>query len=303
MSIPNAFSKKAPYRLLFLSTIFGLGLIWLLAPFNGAGDRFCFQSLAKSKQYRSDWEVHPLTPEETADLKKALDQNYRYLACGQQAFAFVSNDGNYVLKFLKKKQFETHRFWDQKKQWERRNKQERDFASYRLAFDALQHETGLVFVHLNPSSDLPSKLNVADAKGKVHSLNLNKLNFILQRRAELVYPTIDRLMEQGAVDEAKQALRSLLTLFANRIQKGIADSDPDLDKNFGFIEGKAIQIDVGRFTDRPQITHYRNRDKEVEKAFFQVPFPPIKESFWEWLLAHHPLLYDDFKKAVEEAAI
>lgn len=283
-------------RLPFFFLLASLFLFWIFNIYRNSDDAFSLHAISTHRKYRSDWETHSLTPQEKADLKKALAQKYHYLACGQQAFAFLSEDGNYVLKFLKQKLFKTPRFWDKKKRWEKQNKLERDFASYRLAFDALQQETGLVFVHLNPSLDLPSELVVVDDHKKTHHLNPNNISFILQKRAELVYPTIDRLMAEGAVDEARQALDSILALFASRVRKGIADSDPDLDKNFGFIEGRAIQIDVGRFTNCSQITHYRDRDKKVERMISHVAFPPIKDSFWEWLSTHHPLLYEDFKR-------
>lgn len=237
-----------------------------------------------------------MTKEEQQEAIAALSQAYRYLACGNQAFAFESEDGRYVVKFLKKKLFQTHRFWDPKERWKKENKRMRDFASYCLAFNALKEETALCCVHLNPTSWLPQQLNLTDELGNHHRLNPNEISFILQRKADLVYPTLDRLMQEGRIDEAKQALSSLMALLATRAAKGIADSDPDLDKNFGFIGNQAVQIDIGRFSDRPLPTRYRDRNLPKNNRWEGVSFPPIKPSFTQWLADYHPELLEHFIK-------
>jgi len=83
------------------------------------------------------------------------------------------------------------------------------------------------------------------------------------------------------------------------------DSDPDLDKNFGFIDGRAVQIDIGRFTHNPVKMKFHQRHVALQKASSppvntqgcsstQVEIPPIKESFRTWLSENYPVLYQHF---------
>lgn len=273
-------------------------------------DGFSVQAISSNRKYHPDWDVHSLTEEERAELDCALGQKYQYLACGNQAFAFLSEDGRYVLKFFKQKLFEPPFIWKwvslfdgkgrrAKKIWKKQDKLERDFASYRIAFDDLKEETGLVFVHLNATEWIGKEVIVSDKSQAEHALVLDRLNFILQRRADLVYPTIDRLMAEGHVAEAKEALSSILKLFASRCGKGIADSDPDLDKNFGFIDGRAVQIDIGRFTRDPVKRKFRDRHVAKSDEPAAVELPPIKESFKAWLSKNYPELYEHFDREYE----
>ena len=65
-----------------------------------------FKRISSNRQPNPAWDVHVLTDEEHRELDGALAQQYHYLACGNQAFAFLSEDGRYVLKFFKQKLFE-----------------------------------------------------------------------------------------------------------------------------------------------------------------------------------------------------
>lgn len=199
-------------------------------------DGFTVASISSSRKPNPVWDVHPLSQDERTELDKALSQKYRYLACGNQAFAFLSEDGRYVLKFFKQKLFEPSFPWKwlpsawlkegrrAKKVWKKEDKLRRDFESYRMAFDELKEETGLILVHLNPTDWIGRNISISDKIHLEHSIPLDDFNFIIQRRADLVYPTIDRLMAEGNINAAKEALSSILNLFVSRCQKGIADS-------------------------------------------------------------------------------
>lgn len=271
-------------------------------------DGFTIAAISSSRKPNPTWDVHLLSQEERAELDNALSQKYHYLACGNQAFAFLSDDGRYVLKFFKQKLFEPPfplrwipSAWAKegrwaKKIWKKKDKLKRDFESYRMAFDELKEETGLIFVHLNPTDWIGRHVLITDKIHLEHSIPLDDFNFIIQRRADLVYPTIDKLMAEGNVAAAKEALSSILNLFVSRCRKAIADSDPDLDKNFGFIDGYAIQIDIGRFTKNPEKVNFHNRHQLRKSGPFTVEPPVIKDSFKAWLFEHYPDLFEHFMK-------
>src|SRR5579871_916778 len=48
-----------------------------------------------------EWEFPPLNPKEQKEIERILSQKFTYLARGSQAFAFISEDGRYVLKMFK----------------------------------------------------------------------------------------------------------------------------------------------------------------------------------------------------------
>jgi hypothetical protein len=257
-------------------------------------DDFTIHRISSTRAFNSEWEVHTLSSEEQGELSAAFNQEYHYFARGNQAFAFISGDGNYIVKFFNQRIFALPFPWNfiprswikdsrrGKKARMREDKLRRDFTSYRIAFDELEQETGLVFVHLNRSDWIKKKLRIYDKLKIGHQIDLDSMEFIVQKRAVLVYPYIDQLMTEGKEEEAKMALDKILQLFVVRCQKGIDDSEPDLDKNFGFIGQEAMQIDAGRFA----------------KAESKVALPPIKDSFKKWL-ARYPSLALHFEQEYE----
>jgi len=124
---------------------------------------------------------------------------------------------------------------------------DRDFMSYKIAFEEMKEETGLVYLHLNKTSHLRKKLTLYDKIGVVYSLNLDEMEFLVQKRATLLYPSLDQMIKTDGAEAAKPALAALVQLLVTRCQKGIFDKDPDLNTNFGFLDQRPIQIDIGRF--------------------------------------------------------
>lgn len=115
-----------------------------------------------------------------------------------------------------------------------KGKTERTFESYKIAYQDLKEETGLVFVHLNRSDDLKLQTTIIDKLGIPHCLDMDSMHFILQRRAQLLYPVISQWMENKQLEQAKNGMKELLALLVSRYKKGIGDKDPDLRTNFGF---------------------------------------------------------------------
>src|SRR5689334_14456085 len=53
--------------------------------------------------YNPALETDPLSTEEQQQLDRILSQPFRYLSAGSQSYAFVSEDGKYVIKFFRMK--------------------------------------------------------------------------------------------------------------------------------------------------------------------------------------------------------
>jgi hypothetical protein len=236
------------------------------------------------------WEGRPLTADEQREAAIALSQPYRYLGGGGQCFSFVSKDDKYVVKFIKQKPFDLPAWMRRfplpfliQRKWEKRAaKRDRAFQAFKLSFDLLSSETGLIYVHLNRTVHLHRALPFEDAEGKTHWIALDDVPFVVQKRAELASQTIDRLMQDKDLRNAKLAIDRILALNLKLSQKGFHNRDPNFRSNCGFIGADAILIDVGRIASGKQ---------ESCKAICK---------FRDYLLTKHPELLQHFDQSVAE---
>jgi hypothetical protein len=274
-----------------------------------ATDGFTISKITSNLKYHPEWEVQRSSDgkEELlqANLPQILNQKFHYLSKGAQCYAFVSDDGMYVLKFfrfqhLTPNTFLTHlpfphflKKWRDGKIAKRENKLNQDFSSYKLAFEELKNECGLMFIHLNKTSNFLHPITLVDKIKIEHQVDLDQFEFILQRRAKLVYPQIQQWMEVGDARSAKRAISELLQLVALKGERGIVDVDPNLSKNFGFIDGKPIQIDVGRFEKKSSCDH----------SVFQGVLRRMHDDFIYWLNKHYPVLSEHFEEQYQEKIV
>lgn len=186
-----------------------------------------------------------------------LDQTFSFMSRGGQSFAFLSEDGQYILKLLNRHRapiFLLHwplpqrikdavrkRIGYVEKKWRR------DSASYLLAHQQLKEESGLLCVHLEHTDTLHKRIKIYDKLGIAHTIDLDATAFILQKRAEPLLSYLKALIQAQNLERAKAALQQVVELIAARCNKGIIDEDTGLHKNIGFIDQQPIFIDVGRF--------------------------------------------------------
>jgi len=258
---------------------------------------FALTKIHSDLPYNSKWEV------ECGPLPNAFDQKFIYLAAGGQAYAFVSEDGTYVLKFFKHHlrrlpflvkmlPLPSNLAEKREDQRERRQKKlERDFCSYKLAFENLPNETKLLFVHLNKTDWIHKNARIVDKLGIEHKVDLDGVEFVLQKRATLALPYLTSLIEEQKIDAAKSCINSICELIRTRCKKGIYDEDPRIHRNVGFIDGKAILIDVGRlkFDPRREDPHVQQEDlikiTRPLKAFLREKSPELANFLEEKLYA------------------
>ncbi|NGX47200.1 MAG: hypothetical protein K1000chlam3_00572 [Chlamydiae bacterium] len=251
-----------------LLKLFFLALVIYYVP------RFCYdktEGFALTKihsnlVFEPNWDV------KNGPLPEVFDQKFSYLAAGGQVYAFVSEDGKYVLKFFKHhlrrlpfwlkilplpKHLATKRKNQRKK---RTAKLLRDFRSYKLSFENLMEETGLLYVHLNKTNSLRKTVRIVDKIGIEHKINLDQVEFVLQKKADLALSYFSNLIQEKKLSKAKDGIDSICELILTRCKKGIYDEDPRIHRNVGFIDGKAILIDVGRLKFDP-----RREDPKIQK--------------------------------------
>lgn len=264
----------------------GINLTLFLIAFNTL-EHLCHQ---KTKGFfLQRIQFHEETPEASSPDEAtlaALNQLFHYFDYGNQCFAFVSEDGKYILKFFKYvhhssplwtskipllnrlKAFRQTRI--DKTLWKRN----RDFQGYQIAFDHLRNETGLLDIHLHPTKTYPT-ITLYDPLHIVHSLDLNNAPFILQKRVTPAYKQFSSWIQKGEIDKLRQGVSDLVSLCAQRISKHIFDDDVNFYSNTGFDGEKPIIIDPGHFVlDSSNTSELPTLLVEL-KNWFSKNYPPM----------------------------
>jgi hypothetical protein len=246
------------------------------------------------------WDAVPAAASDVKECNDALNQPYRYLGSGGQCFAFISQDDRYVIKFFKTRFikfgslfFQTLPFIPEKTRQRKIEKAlfklRRDFNSYLIASRDLKEESGILYLHLNKTTDLRKNLRITDKLGINHTVDLDQMEFAIQRRAELAYPYIDSLIRKKQFEKAKSAIHSLIDISVKRCKKGIYDEDAKIERNFGFLDEQPLLIDIGRFVRDPS-----RQNREI----YQQDLHGITRQLRTWIETQHPDLTDYFNKAL-----
>lgn len=285
---------------LIISVALLAGLYYVAAHFCQARtDAFTTLRIHSDLTFNPAWAT-PL-PEGTAklDFERIVSQKFHYLGCGGQCFAFVSEDDQYVIKFFKHKirkpmssfllkslptPFETIRT---RKLGKILSKLDRDFGSYKLAYEELPQETGLLYIHLNKTKGLNRQITLYDKLNIAHQIDLDGIEFILQKKADMAYPYLAHLVQENKLKQAQAAIDSLVDVIVSRCHKGIFDEDAKIHRNFGFIQGQAVVIDVGRF---------RRDGQRKDPLIYRKDIAAITRTLHLWLEEHCPELTPHLKQ-------
>lgn len=181
------------------------------------------------------WEAAP--PD---TLREILDQPFHYIGKGMQSFVFASQDGGYVLKLFR---------FDKKKD---KQKYLVLFDSCKLAYDHLQTETGLLYVHINTTQNTLPSIRCQDSLGRSFLIPLDSYRFVIQRKGVEFEKTL--LEARNDPEKMKTRLNQWFDLIQHRAAKKIWNKDPSLTRNFGFLENAAIEFDFGSYRIDSKIT-------------------------------------------------
>jgi len=284
--------KKILFRILiligFVGVLYGCGRLY----YQLTGG-FALSNISSDFAYNPEWETRPLREDEQAVLDKALDQPYDYLGKGCQSYVFVSRDGEYVVKFFKYQRFRMQPWlayfpplpnivkYRQEKMEKKWHKLDGFVKSWKIAFEELKSETGLVFVHLNKTDNLMKELLIQDKMGNPFLVNLDEMEFCVQHRATMLCDTLMEYKAQHATEQAQELITKLLALIISEYHRGLADNDHALMQNTGIVNGNPIHIDVGQFVHNEMI-----KDPEVyRQELFTKTY-----KFKLWLREEYPEL-------------
>ncbi|MBS0651907.1 MAG: hypothetical protein JSR39_00085 [Verrucomicrobia bacterium] len=263
---------------------------------------FCLQKIiADDLPYQPQWETAPLSTEQMEEVDQVLDQPFRLIGSGSECFAFMSEDGQSVIKFFKlgfarpiyyNKGLlsEDHRAYAgtlsnhpliQKKGagWLdicrqrvfgiREFRLTRTFSSCKLAYDKLKEETGVFYLHLNPTDSFHRDLTLIDKNGIAYRVPIDSSKFLLQRRAEPLEKHFAKLIREKRYEDAKQSIDSLFSLIMSRCKKGFYDRD-FINRNLGYMGNQAIEIDLGSFIPDPNMANPLVYKKELFFATLEL---------------------------------
>jgi hypothetical protein len=207
---------------------------------------FSEDKISSSLPIHPQWTIP--APAESIQIKEILGSQFKFLGEGAQAFAFESADGKYVLKFFKMRRFSpsTADYLCPHVVRRRLKNLRWVFNGYKIAYENFRQDTGLVFIHLAKTDYLNQKASIIDDKGTLHLIDLDKTEFVLQEKAELLFDRLAKLQKVGDQQRVQQSIAAVLELVKRRIDKGYADRDKGVSNNFGFVGERAIQLDIGR---------------------------------------------------------
>jgi len=206
---------------------------------------FKIQKLLIDLPLKADWE-----PEISEEIREILAQPFEYLGRGAQCYAFSSQDGRHVLKLLRFDRGQKGRVAPAL------------LEACRIAFQVAKEETGLIYLHWNPTQ---GALPVAQARGPLGrpvSLPLDSLRFALQWKATPALEGLEAAKKEGTLPAR---IGEIVSRLESRIGKRIGNSDPNLFRNFGFLKDRAIEIDFGNFCERPDFSEKQNARAELER--------------------------------------
>ena len=246
------FSKR-----LFIALVLVVTFVKVDRMFYKRSGCFSERTLYSTLPSRPEWDLPPLQKEEEKLLEEIIQQPFTYLGKGTQCFAFASADGKYVIKFhkfrshMRKFPWLTHPFSYHLTERRRKIKKytieklDRNFQSYMNSYFDLKEETGLLFLHLNRTNTLKKRVTLRDQAGGIHQIRLDDASFMIQKRASLIYPTLEDAIETGDLLHGKQLISQLIALIVESEKKGYRNEDPVLKRNYGYLSDRAIHIDVG----------------------------------------------------------
>ncbi len=223
---------------------------------------------------------------EKETLSKILNQPFSFLGKGNQTYAFLSADGEYVLKFFKfghlKNSWYQNLFrnGDPESRWKRFSKV---FQGYQLAYEKNRKNSGLLFIHLNKTDDLGLYVQVRDRLGFSHRIALDSVVFVIQEKAIPAQELFTELLDKGNVEEVKTRLDQLMALYHSEYQQGLYDRDHNLIYNTGFTKTRAIRFDVGKLREDSRMKDPLFYEEDLKKI--------VQRRLNPWFRKHYPTYY------------
>lgn len=280
---------------------------------------FCFQKiLANDLPAQPQWELTPLSDTAMQEIDQILSQPFTLIGSGSECFVFISADQKTVLKCFKigfarpvyyRKGLFTDEFiayagtlssglqnaWLSPFETYRRRiygirefRLMRTFTSCKIAYEYLKEETGILYLHLNPTHTFNRSMTLIDRNGAHYTLPIDTAKFLLQRKVTLLETHFKKLIKEKRSKDIQQSIDSLIRLIDRRCLKGFSDRD-FINRNVGYIDNEAIEIDLGSFAFDPAVTTPEGYQQELLLATAEFD-GWLEKNAPDWLPYFHSLL-------------
>jgi hypothetical protein len=233
-----------------------------------------------------------------------LQGPFHYLGRGRQCYVFGSQDMRYVIKIPRFDRYRLPFFWqampshyDSKKRGILQGRLSRLYftlESFKIAANDLRDETAVIYLHLHQTNNLPKQFVIYDRLHRPFTINLNHTAFILQERKSLMMPGFLSALERNDRQEAERMLLAFLDTIDRRAEKGIFNRDPSFLKNFGWDGKKSIQIDIGSFWRKDDLT-----SREAHRLSLIEGSARIQE----WLAEVDPDMLEKYNRHLDEKLV
>ncbi len=213
---------------------------------------FSYKKIHSLYGYDSRWDFGLPSLEQADLLDRVSTQTFSPLESGKECYAFVSEDGEIVVKFFKQKHMRTRYFLNHLPLSERirmiRNEMLNRhhhrrlylYQSYQLAHERLQDHSGVLYLHLTKTNYLKKSITLLSSQGKKLVLKLDDMEFLIQKNAHHVFDVLKKSPKKG-----KQTIDAILDYLTLRNERGIGNDNINCEGNLGVLDGKIIQIDIG----------------------------------------------------------
>ncbi len=228
---------------------------------------FSAKRVSSSLKPHSEWSIPTPSEKEIDDLKQIFGCPFKFLGEGAQAYAFESYDGKYVLKLFKMRRFTPSLIDYLCPHVVRRRLKNLKwvFNGYKIGYDEFRRDTALIFIHLAKTAYLNQKATLIDAAGELHTLDLDKTEFVLQEKAELFFDRLTQWKKKGDLQAVERGIAAALDLVKRRAEKGYADRDKAVSNNYGFVEDRIVQLDIGRLYKGIKAGQWEHLSRRIEK--------------------------------------
>jgi hypothetical protein len=242
-------------KLLFVPLL----IIGLAKFYTFQSERFSFEEIVQATP------PHLVTGQAASLPRELLSQSFTFLGSGKQTLSFLGKDGKTVLKLFKKSSDLTP-----------------IFKGYRLAFERLKEQSGLIYLQLGQKEETPHLVTIIGPLGTRHLIDLKKAPFALQHKAELLFPLLQSRLSSGDREGIKELTSALILALTERSKQGIKDSDASIRRNVGLRNGQILFFDPGAYTEESH-----SKKEEIIRQTARLA---------RWLKKHAPDLCTHYEK-------
>ncbi len=263
---------------------------------------FRYYHLISNLPNEARWEVPRLSDDEMARINDLLEQPFTFLGSGGWCHAFLGQDQKTVIKFFRHSHLYPQsilRDFSFKKLLLKSPPDNHlpyyfhpfNFTSCTLMYTKLKEQSGIQYIHINKTEGVHPTATLYDNIGIRYTIDLNQTEFIVQERAELIFPHIQKLVNKKDIAGAKKAINDMLECILTIYKHGIRDADRALRNNFGYVGDRPVTIDLSSWVPDETMKVPGNYKKEIV----------IKtRTLSHWLNKYHPELYNHLENRLSE---